>query len=385
MVHCGCTLFRKYGNFIDNLRLFTKGGSGGMGYPRLGGEGGKGGDVWVVAHKKMTLKQLKDKYPQKRFVAGGGANSRVSALKGSKGKDCEIPAPVGISITDENGKIIGELNKEEDRILVAEGGLGGKLLTNFLPLKGQKRVIHLDLKLIADVGLVGFPNAGKSSLLSQVSHAKPMIADYAFTTLKPELGKIIYNDFKQISVADLPGLIEGAYMNKGMGHKFLKHIERTRQLLFVVDISGFQLSSRTQYRAAFETIILLTKELELYKEELHTKPALLAVNKMDLPNAQDKFHELMNQLQNPKDFLHLFEKNMIPEKIVEFQHIIPISALTGEGIEELKDCIRASLDEQANQENDAYHKKQLLDLRISNTISYSRLPSEHTVASSEMI
>uniref|UniRef100_A0A8C8YMZ3 Obg domain-containing protein n=1 Tax=Prolemur simus TaxID=1328070 RepID=A0A8C8YMZ3_PROSS len=107
----------KYGNFIDNLRLFTKGGSGGMGYPRLGGEGGKGGDIWVVAHKKMTLKQLKDKYPQKRLVAEGGANSRVSALKGSKGKDCEISAPVGISVTDENGKIIGELNKEGDRIL----------------------------------------------------------------------------------------------------------------------------------------------------------------------------------------------------------------------------------------------------------------------------
>jgi Obg family GTPase CgtA len=228
------SLSLKYGNFIDNLRLFTKGGSGGMGYPRLGGEGGKGGDVWVVAHKKVTLKQLKDKYPQKRFVAGRGTNCRVSALKGSKGKDCEIPAPVCISITDETGKIIGELNKEEDRILVAEGGLDGKLLINFLPLKGQKGVIHRDLKLIADIGLVGFPNAGKSSLLSQVSHTKPMIADYAFTTLKPELGKIIYNDFKQISVADLPGLIEGAYMNKGMGHKFLKHIERTRQLLFVV-------------------------------------------------------------------------------------------------------------------------------------------------------
>lgn len=125
-----------------------------MGYPRLGGEGGKGGDVWVVAHNKMTLKQLKDKYPQKRFVAGEGANSRVSALKGSKGKDCEIPVPVGISVTDENGKIIGELNKEKDRILVAEGGIGGKLLTNFLPLKGQKQVIHLDLKLIADIYLV---------------------------------------------------------------------------------------------------------------------------------------------------------------------------------------------------------------------------------------
>uniref|UniRef100_A0A2K6FE62 GTP-binding protein 10 n=1 Tax=Propithecus coquereli TaxID=379532 RepID=A0A2K6FE62_PROCO len=305
MVRCGCVLFRKYGNFIDNLRLFIKGGSGGMGYPRLGGEGGKGGDIWVVAHKKMTLKQLKDKYPQKRFVAEGGANSR-------------------------------------------------------------------------------FPNAGKSSLLSRVSHAKPAIADYAFTTLKPELGKIMYNDFKQISVADLPGLIEGAHMNKGMGHKFLKHIERTRQLLFVVDICGFQLSSQTKYRTAFETIILLTKELELYKEELQTKPALLAVNKMDLPDAQDKFHELVNQLQNPKDFLHLFEKNMIPERTMEFQHIIPISAITGEGIEELKNYIRKSLDEHANQENEAYHKKQLLNLRISNTTSYSESLSKQTVTSSRM-
>ncbi|XP_042540506.1 GTP-binding protein 10 [Dipodomys spectabilis] len=368
MVHCSGGLFRKYGKFIDKLRVFTKGGSGGMGYPRLGGEGGKGGDVWVVAHKRMTLRQLKDKYPQKRFVAGEGANSRVNALKGSKGKDCEIPVPVGISVTDENGKIIGELNKEEDRILVAGGGLGGKLLTNFLPLKGQKRTIYLDLKLIADVGLVGFPNAGKSSLLSQVSRAKPAIADYAFTTLKPELGKIMYSDFKQISVADLPGLIEGAHKNKGMGHKFLKHIERTRQLLFVVDVSGFQLSSQTQYRTAFETVMLLTKELELYKEELHAKPALLVINKMDLPDAQDKFHELMYQLQNPKDFLHLFEKEMIPEKIVEFQHVIPISAITGEGIEELKSCIRKSLDEHTNQENEAYHEKQLLNLRTLNTV-----------------
>ncbi|XP_022283036.1 GTP-binding protein 10 isoform X3 [Canis lupus familiaris] len=319
MVHCSCVWFRKYGNFIDNLRIFTRGGTGGMGYPRLGGEGGKGGDVWVVAHKRMTLKQLKDKYPQKRFVAGEGANSRVSALKGSKGKDCEIPVPVGISVTDENGKVIGELNKEQDRILVAEGGLGGKLLTNFLPLKGQKRVIRLDLKLIADIGLVGFPNAGKSSLLSQISHAKPAIADYAFTTLKPELGKIMYNDFKQ--------------------------------------------------------------ELELYKEELQRKPALLAVNKMDLPGAQDKFHILMHQLQNPKEFLHLFEKNMIPKRTMEFQHIIPISATTGEGIDELKNYIRKSLDEHANQEDDVYHKKQLLNLQISNTVSYSKPPPKSPVTS----
>lgn len=355
-----------------------------MGYPRLGGEGGKGGDVWVVAHKKMTLKQLKDKYPQKRFVAGVGANSRVSALKGSKGQDCEIPAPVGISVTDENGKIIGELNKEEDRILVAEGGLGGKFITNFQPLKGQKRIIHLDLKLIADVGLVGFPNAGKSSLLSKISHAKPAVADYAFTTLKPELGKIMYKDFKQILVADLPGLIEGAHENKGMGHKFLKHVERTKQLLFVVDVSGFQLSSRTPYRTAFETVLLLTKELELYNEDLQAKPALLAVNKMDLPDAQNKFHELMNQLQNPKDFLHLFQNKMIPERTMEFKHIIPISAITGEGIDELKNCVRKTLDEHADQENNAFHRKQLLNLQISNTVSHSEPLSRNAVTSSRM-
>uniref|UniRef100_F8WHJ2 GTP-binding protein 10 n=1 Tax=Mus musculus TaxID=10090 RepID=F8WHJ2_MOUSE len=286
MVRCGCALLRKYGNFIDNLRIFTKGGSGGMGYPRLGGEGGRGGDVWVVAHKNMTLKQLKNKYPQKRFVAGGGANSR-------------------------------------------------------------------------------FPNAGKSSLLSRVSHATPVIADYAFTTLRPELGKIMYNDFKQISVADLPGLIEGAHMNKGMGHKFLKHLERTRQLLFVVDISGFQLSSVTPYRTAFETIILLTKELELYKEELQTKPALLAINKMDLPDAQVKLQELMKQLLSPEDFLHLFETKMIPEKALEFQHIVPISTVTGEGIAELKSCIRKALDEQDGKESDAHRSKQLLNLQSS--------------------
>lgn len=196
-----------------------------------------------------------------------------------------------------------------------------------------------------------------------------MIASYAFTTLRPELGKIMYNDFKQISVADLPGLIEGAHMNKGMGHKFLKHLERTRQLLFVVDISGFQLSSVTPYRTAFETIILLTKELELYKEELQTKPALLAVNKMDLPDAPVKLHELMKQLQKPEDFLHLFEAKMIPEKAIEFQHIIPISAVTGEGIEELKNCIRKSLDEQDDKENDAFHNKQLLHLQRSGSAS----------------
>ncbi|XP_063003569.1 GTP-binding protein 10 isoform X2 [Elgaria multicarinata webbii] len=300
MVWLSRALLRQYGRFMDDLRIYVKGGSGGMGFPRFGGEGGKGGDVWLVAHEKLTLKRIKDRYPTKRFVAGTGANSSIAALKGATGKDCEVKVPIGISVATDDGKLFGELNKAGERLLVARGGIGGCMITNFLPTKGQKHTIHLDLKLIADVGLVGFPNAGKSSLLTKISHATPQIADYAFTTIKPELGTVKYADFKQITVADLPGLIEGAHANKGRGHNFLKHVERTKQLLFVVDVAGFQLSSETPFRTAFETIILLAKELELYKEDLRTKPALLAVNKMDLPNAKEKLNELMEQLQSPQ-------------------------------------------------------------------------------------
>ncbi|NXN92970.1 GTPBA protein, partial [Rhinopomastus cyanomelas] len=354
-----------YGNFIDGLRLYVKGGTGGMGYPRLGGEGGRGGDVWFVAQERVTLKSLKERYPQKRFVAGTGANSSVRALKGDKGKDCDVNVPVGIVLLCDDGKQIGELNAVGERFLAARGGLGGSLATNFVPSKGQKRIVRLDLKLIADVGLVGFPNAGKSSLLSRISQAKPEIANYPFTTVQPQLGKVMYPDYKQILVADLPGLIEGAHANKGMGHKFLKHIERTKQLLLVVDISGFQLSMKSQFRTAFETILLLTKELELYNEELLTKPALLAINKMDLPCAKDNLNELMKQLQNPQDFLHLIQEEMVPANTLEFKDIIPISTHTGEGIDELKTCIRKSIDEEADQENEEFRKKQLLLLQDS--------------------
>ncbi|KAJ6666648.1 hypothetical protein lerEdw1_020372 [Lerista edwardsae] len=234
MVRLSRALLRTYGRFIDDLRIYVKGGAGGMGHARLGGEGGKGGDVWLVAHRNVTLKRMKDRYPSKRFVAGPGANSSIAALKGAKGKDCAVNVPPGISVTTDHGELLGELNKAGDKLLVAHGGMGGCVATNFFPSKGQVHMIHLDLKLIADVGLVGFPNAGKSSLLTRISHATPQIADYAFTTIKPELGTVMYADHKQITVADLPGLIEGAHANKGRGHKFLKHIERTKLLLFVV-------------------------------------------------------------------------------------------------------------------------------------------------------
>ncbi|KAG9476551.1 hypothetical protein GDO78_003214 [Eleutherodactylus coqui] len=381
MVVTGRVLLRKYGNFIDNLRFLVKGGSGGMGLPRLGGQGGKGGDVWLVAKNDVTMKRVKDKFPQKRFVAGVGVNSSVRALRGPSGTDCQVEVPVGISVTTDNGDKIGELNREGDTLRVARGGDGGSFRTDFLPSKGHRSFIRLDMKLIADVGLVGFPNAGKSSLLSSISHAKPAIADYPFTTLQPEVGKIMYPDYKQISVADLPGLIEGAHINKGMGHKFLKHVERTKQLLFVVDVSGFQLSVKTPFRTAFETVQLLMLELELYKDELLDKPALLAVNKMDLPDAEDKFQELLKQLEDPEGSLHTLPDSLVPERQIAFKHIIPISVATSQGIQDLTTCIRRSLDEEAELEIQDSAKQKLRSLHTFSSLRVRRtqpLPPEQT-------
>ncbi|NXQ45860.1 GTPBA protein, partial [Catharus fuscescens] len=358
-----------YSNFIDDLRVYVRGGTGGMGYPNLGGEGGRGGDVWFIARERTTLKSIREKYPQKRFVAGTGANSSVKALKGEKGKDCEVYVPLGISVLDDDGKQIGKNICFVLRYLMFVTLLlitsSGFLILRCFTVTCFLKYVCVFLCLAKELTNTLFPNAGKSSLLRKISHAKPEVANYAFTTIQPELGKIMYPDYKQISVADLPGLIEGAHANKGMGHKFLKHVERTKQLLLVVDISGFQLSIKTQFRTAFETILLLTKELELYKEELLTKPALLAINKMDLPCAKDNLDELMTQLENPQDFLHLLEEEMIPANTLEFREVIPISTYTGEGIEELKTCLRKSIDEQAEQVNEDYRKKKLLLLQTS--------------------
>ncbi|XP_061676642.1 GTP-binding protein 10 [Syngnathoides biaculeatus] len=363
MVQLCRVCFRKYGNFVDNLRLYVCGGAGGMGLPRLGGHGGNGGDVWVVATKSMTLKGVKDKYPKKRFVADVGANSSVRSLKGQRGKDIEILVPVGITVTTDDDRILGELNAEGDRVRVARGGHGGSFSSSFLPSKGQSRQVRLDLKLIADLGLVGFPNAGKSSLLTVLSNATPQIGSYPFTTLNPQIGKLLYEDHKQISVADLPGLIEGAHVNRGMGHKFLKHVERTKQLLFVVDVCGFQLGSQTPFRSAFEAVQLLTKELELYKEELVSKPALLVVNKMDLPNADHKLRQLQRQILNPEEFCQTLPENMTPKSHMAFRNVVPVSTVTGLGVDRLKEFIRESIEEEASDATEVLRQQKLQLLR----------------------
>uniref|UniRef100_A0A671Q5H2 GTP-binding protein 10 n=1 Tax=Sinocyclocheilus anshuiensis TaxID=1608454 RepID=A0A671Q5H2_9TELE len=199
-----------------------------------------------------------------------------------------------------------------------------------------------------------FPNAGKSSLLTALSHAKPRIASYSFTEVCFSL---------EVSVADLPGLIEGAHENKGMGHKFLKHVERTKQLMFVVDICGFQLASKTPVRSAFETVLLLTKELELYKEELLGKPAILVINKMDLPEAQGRLRELEAHLENQEESSHLFPEYVIPKSLMRFMHIISVSATTGLGLPLLKSLIRQSLEEQDVIETESQRNERLLKLR----------------------
>jgi serine/threonine-protein kinase OSR1/STK39 len=251
--------------------------------------------------------------------------------------------------------------------------MGGCEATNFLGLPGQRRSVRLDLKLIADVGFVGFPNAGKSTLLKALSRARPKIASYPFTTLRPNLGVAEFDDFRRISFADLPGLIEGAHLNEGMGHRFLKHVERTQVLLFVIDINGFQFKPEHPYRSAFETVLLLNRELELYKEDMLDKPALCVVTKMDSAGSDElyeTFLEQMERLREGKDIakfsLPLAEDNnteeedgfISVEKCVRFDEIIPVSAkFSPKTVEVLKFKVRDWMDTYALNETKIFEEK----------------------------
>nr|CAD7202630.1 unnamed protein product [Timema douglasi] len=286
------------GKFLDSLRLYVRGGTGGMGLPKYGGVGGKGGSVYVMAKEEGDLKSVSKKHSSKRVLAGHGGHSHKNRVLGCPGEDQYVEVPLGVTIIDEHGRVLGDLDKTGSSILVAPGGPGGGPTNNFCGVKGQGHSVTLDLKLIADIGLVGFPNAGKSSFLKAISNAKPKVASYPFTTIRPNIGVLQYPDYRQITMADLPGLIEGAHANIGMGHKFLKHVERTKMLLLIVDIGGFQLSPRHTPRSCLETVLLLNKELELYKEDLLEKPAVLVVNKMDSEGADEKLRAIQSHLKD---------------------------------------------------------------------------------------
>jgi GTP-binding protein len=321
------------GNFVDYIKIHAASGKGGRGSAHLhrekyiakggpdGGDGGRGGHVIVRANKNMwTLFHLKFK---KHFKAEHGENGGKQRSTGADGKDVYIDVPLGTIIRDgETQEVLFEITTENTEQVLLPGGKGGrgnwhfKSPTNQTPryaqpgIEGQEGWFQLELKVLADVGLVGFPNAGKSTLLSVITSAKPKIADYAFTTLKPNLGIVKHRDFQTFVMADIPGIIEGAAEGKGLGHRFLRHIERNSTLLFLIPADSDNIKKEYE---------ILLNELRKHNPELLDKSRLLAVSKSDM--LDDELKEEMKQ-ELPEGIKTLF-----------------ISSVAQQGLQELKDTL----------------------------------------------
>jgi GTP-binding protein len=320
--------------FVDEAKIYIKAGHGGRGcvsfrrekfVPRGGpdgGDGGKGGDViFRTAKSHHTLLDLK--YQQHQIAKNGGHGSG-NHRTGRSAEDLEVVVPVGTIIKNfETGEVLADLSKLGQTFIVARGGIGGKGNAHFTTsthqtprfaqegMEGEEFTLKLELKLLADVGILGFPNAGKSTFISRVSAAKPKIADYPFTTLTPHLGVVKYSNSKSFVLADIPGLISGAHDGSGMGIQFLKHVERTSLLLHIIDIS---VEPNTDAWSNFTTI---NEELGYYNAELLEKPQIVALNKIDLPFVREKAKKEVALFKKKRIILHLF------------------SAVTGEGIQEI--------------------------------------------------
>lgn len=321
--------------FVDEVRIFVKAGNGGKGcesfyqdkftrYPRPdGGDGGKGGDVTFVADK--SIHTLLDYRFKQHYEGGRGGHGSSKNFKGKSGKDVTLRVPVGTIIRDFDTKLlIRDLVKDGQSVLVAKGGLQGRgNHDNRRPLppgEGEAKTIHLELKLIADVGIVGFPNAGKSTLISNISKVRSKIANYPFTTRQPILGVVIGEDHSHFIVADLPGLIEGAHLGKGLGLKFLKHAERTKVLIHLLDMAG------SEGRDPVDDYAKIKNELELYSDKLALKKRIIVANKMDLPEAA----------ANLKRFKRKYK-----------EEVLSISALESNGLEKLVERLRGLLSDDA--------------------------------------
>ncbi len=317
--------------FIDQARIYIKGGDGGngivafrrekyvpMGGPS-GGDGGRGGNVVLVADE--GLKTLMDFKYRRHFKAERGVHGQGKNMHGAGGQDLLVRLPLGTVIKDDkSGEILADLLLPGQEVVVARGGRGGRGNARFSSSRnkapsfsengepGEEKWVRLELKLIADVGLVGFPNAGKSTLISRVSAARPKIADYPFTTLVPNLGVVMNREGDTFVLADIPGLIEGAHQGLGLGHEFLRHVERTRVILFVLD------AAQTEGRDIIEDYHILNHELEMHNPDLLKRPQLIVANKMDLPGSHANAQRLERELGKA---IHC------------------ISAVTGQGVKEL--------------------------------------------------
>ncbi len=330
------------GNFVDYVKVFLTSGKGGKGSVHLhrekfitkggpdGGDGGRGGHVILRGNQNLwTLVTFKYK---KHFKAGHGGNGAKSRSSGADGEDIFLDVPLGTILRDaETNEIILEITEHGEEKIVVEGGMGGRgnwhfrTSTNQTPryaqpgIEGQERDFILELKILADVGLVGFPNAGKSTLLSVITSAKPKIADYEFTTLKPNLGIVEYRDFQSFVMADIPGIIEGAAEGKGLGHYFLRHIERNATLLFLIPADSNDISKEYE---------ILLDELRRYNPELLDKERLVAISKSDMLD-----EELMDEMRVILD---------VDLKGVPYMFI---SSVAQQGIVELKDKLWKMLNE----------------------------------------
>jgi len=325
--------------FVDEVDIHVAAGHGGRGamsfrrekfVPRggpNGGDGGPGGSVYLVANPNLnTLLNFRF---QRLFEAGRGAHGEGSNRTGRTGHDITLEVPIGTVVFERQAdgvQQIADLTHADDPVLIAKGGLGGRgnaqfaTSTNRAPrraepgLPGEEKDLRLQLKLLADVGLVGFPNAGKSTLISRISAAKPKIADYPFTTLVPNLGVVSLSDDRSFVVADVPGLIEGAHEGHGLGHRFLSHLERTKALVHVVDVSS------ASGRDPVQDFDVITRELALFPgrdasgERLQDKPVVVAANKIDALDDPDRLDRLRAHLQRAG----------IP--------LYPVSAATGDGL-----------------------------------------------------
>ncbi len=350
--------------FVDQVKIEAHAGKGGNGMVAFrrekyvpnggpaGGDGGRGGSIILKVDE--GLRTLMDFRYHRIFKAKNGGNGMSKQMTGADAQDTVIPVPQGTTVRDlDTGEIVGDLVKNGDELVIAKGGRGGRGNMRFASAKnpapeiaengepGEDHYLELELKMLADVGLIGYPSVGKSTLLSVVTGAKPKVADYEFTTLVPNLGMVMLPDGRDFAMADMPGLIEGASKGVGLGLQFLRHIERTKVLLHLIDMSN------DDSEQALERYRSINHELANYDPELLKRPQIIVATKMDMPNAEEN-------LQHFKEFL------VTDDTLPEVPQIFPISAVTHDGVDKLMQVTTNVLEKTPSFDSESHDKTEIV-------------------------